>query len=151
HVTARRANARSVAFALSPLALALFAAFPAASHAQAAIARPTPPAPAAVPRPMVGWRVSGTGANLPANTANSKGGTDQVINQTSSSAIYNWQSFDIGSASSVTFNFPSQTSSALNRVTGSSSPSQIFGSLTSHYANPDPTKAPLVGGSIYLI
>ncbi len=150
-VNVRRAGVRATSFPLRPLVLALFAAFPVVGYAQAAIARPAAPAPAVVPRPMVGWRVSGTGASLPVNTSNSQGGTNQVINQTSTSGIYNWQSFDIGAASSVTFNFPTQSSSALNRVTGSTAPSQIFGSLTSQYANPDPTKAPLVGGSIYLI
>ncbi|MBC7733903.1 MAG: filamentous hemagglutinin N-terminal domain-containing protein, partial [Bacteriovorax sp.] len=140
--------------ALTPLVLALLAAFPLYSVAQVVpvVPRPTAPAAFVVPRPMPGWRVSGTGTTVaPVNQANAAGGTNQSINQTSQSAIYNWQSFDIGSTSSVTFNFPTQNSSALNRVTGSSAPSQIFGSLKSQYTNPDATQAPLVGGSLYLI
>jgi filamentous hemagglutinin family protein len=136
---------------LKPLALALIAAFPVYGGAQTAIVRPPAPAPAAVPKPLPGWRVSGTGAPAPTNQANAAGGTDQTIVQTSQRGIYNWQSFDIGAASSVTFSFPGSDSSALNRVLGSSAPSQIFGSLRSIYANPVAGKAPLVGGSIYLI
>ena len=136
---------------LKPLALALIAAFPVCGLAQTAIVRPPAPAPTTVPKTLPGWRVSGTGAPAPTNKANAAGGIDQTIDQTSQRGIYNWQSFDIGSASSVTFSFPSIDSSALNRVLGSSAPSQIFGSLRSVYANPEAGKAPLVGGSIYLI
>lgn len=134
--------------ALTPLVMALMSAFP--LHSVAA----TPPPPAnAVPRaPTVGWRVSGTGAALPLNAANAAGGTDQTIDQTSRAGIYNWQSFDVGRSSSVTFNFQTRDSSALNRVTGSASPTQIFGSLRSQYANPDSSQGGmLTGGSIYLI
>lgn len=141
---------------LTPLMLALLAAFPLEAGAQTSAPRPPAPAISAVPKPLPGWLVNGsvrgaTGLPLPDNRPNAAGGVDQSINQTSTNAIYNWGSFDIGSASSVTFNFPSVNASALNRVTGSASPSQIFGSLRSQYANPDPTQAPLVGGSIYLV
>jgi len=151
---ATRAAAPALTPALTPLVLAMLAAFPLYSVAQVVpvVPRPTAPAAFVVPRPMPGWRASGTGTTVaPVNQANAAGGTNQSINQTSQSAIYNWQSFDIGSASSVTFSFPTQNSSALNRVTGSSAPSQIFGSLKSQYTNPDPTQAPLTGGSVYLI
>jgi filamentous hemagglutinin family protein len=141
--------------ALKPLVLALLAAFPLQSMAQVSVVRPVitapPPGAAVVPRPMPGWRVAGTGAQTPINKPNTAGGTDQSINQNSLRAVYNWQSFDIGANSKVTFNFPSADASALNRVMGSTAPSQIFGSLRSQYTNPDPAKAPLVGGSIYLI
>lgn len=135
---------------LKPLVIALLSAFPAAGWAQIHMA---PPSPAKVPVPAtVGWRVYGSGPTAaPVATPNSAGGVDQVVNQSSTSAIYNWQSFDIGAASSVTFNFPGSTSSALNRVTGSASPSAIFGKLISQYANPTAGGAPLIGGSIYLI
>jgi filamentous hemagglutinin family protein len=130
---------------LRPLVLALLAAFPLYGLA-------TPPAANVVPRaPTVGWRVSGSGAAAPVNVVNAAGGVDQSIQQTSATGIYNWQSFDIGSASSVTFNFPSKDASALNRVTGSTAPSQIFGALKAQYTNPDASKAPLIGGSLYLI
>lgn len=51
-----------------------------------------------------------------------------VINQDTSKAIVNWQSFDIGSAARVNVIQPSNTSVLLNRVVGNN-PSQIFGSL----------------------
>ena len=136
---------------LRPLVLALLSGLPMWSVAQTAITRPPVPATFAVPRPMPGWRVSGIGAAAPVNVPNGRGGVDQAINQTSQRAVYNWQSFDIGSGSSVTFNFPTQSSSSLNRVIGSPGPSQIFGSLKSQYTNPEAGKPPLVGGSIYLI
>ena len=149
----RRAAALAAAPALTPLVLAMLAAFPLYSVAQGvpAVTRPVAPAAFVVPRPMPGWRVTGAGAAAPLNTPNANGGTDQVINQSSQRAIYNWQSFDIGATSSVTFNFPGKDSSSLNRVVGSPTPSQIFGVLKSQYANPDATKPPLVGGSVYLI
>jgi filamentous hemagglutinin family protein len=55
--------------------------------------------------------VSGTAAIVQsANTTN--------INQSSNSAVINWQSFSIGSTSAVNFNQPGATSVTLNRVTG---------------------------------
>jgi len=138
---------------LSPLVLAIVAAFPGAGRAQ--VARPAAPSPATVPVPArVGWLVSTSAPNLPTPlpvpVANASGGTSLTINQLSTSAVYNWQSFDIGASSSVTFNYPSATGSSLNRVTGSAAPSAIFGALKSQYANPA-GGAPLLGGSIYLI
>ena len=149
----RSASIEAFALGLKPLVLALVAAFPVLTEAQAARAGLPPPPAFKVPVPATvpGWRVYGTGAAAPVNTPNKSGGVDQAINQTSQNAIYNWLSFDIGASSSVTFNFPSSASSALNRVTGAAAPSQIFGRLTSQYANPIAGGAPLVGGSIYLI
>ena len=98
--------------AMKPLVLAILAAFPLYGVGQTAVVRPAAPAVAAVPRPMPGWRVSGTGAAAPLNTGNTRGGVDQSITQTSQRGIYNWQSFDIGANSSVTFNFPSGDSSS---------------------------------------
>jgi filamentous hemagglutinin family protein len=141
---------REASLVLRPLVLALAGVLPLHSLAAGPVL-PAPPAVNAVPQaPTVGWRVSGTGAVLPVNTGNAAGGVDQVINQTSASAIYKWNSFDIGAGSSVTFNFPSAGSSALNRVTGSASPSQIFGQLKAQYANPNGSGS-LTGGTIYLI
>ncbi len=136
---------------LTPIAWALLAAFPLSAASQSAVPRPAPPPVNAVPKPLPGWRVSGTGAAAPVNRGNASGGVDQTIDQSSQRGIYNWQSFDIGSASSVTFAFPNKDSSALNRIVGSTAPSQIFGALRSQYANPTAGGAPLVGGSIYLI
>ncbi|MFL9866911.1 autotransporter-associated beta strand repeat-containing protein [Paraburkholderia fungorum] len=62
-------------------------------------------------------------------TVTQPNGQQLVINQGSSSAIINWQSFSIGHGNSVTFVQPNASSVALNRVVGGS-PSSIFGSLT---------------------
>ncbi|WP_374569272.1 filamentous haemagglutinin family protein [Ideonella sp.] len=99
-----------------------------------------PPAPNAVPVPTAGWRVYGNGSAAPVNTPNGQGGIDQKIRQDSQRAIYQWQSFDIGASSSVTFDMALKNSSALNRVLGSTAPSQIFGKLSATN-----------GGEIYLI
>ncbi len=136
---------------LTPVAFGLLVAFPFCAAGQAPVPRPAAPVANAVPRPMPGWRIYGTGAAAPANRGNAAGGTDQTIDQSSARGIYNWQSFDIGSASSVTFSFATKDSSALNRVLGNAGPSQIFGALRSQYANPTAGEAPLTGGSIYLI
>ena len=50
------------------------------------------------------------------------------ITQSTPSAVINWQSFNIGSLSSVFFHQPGSDSVVLNRIVGQS-PSQIFGSL----------------------
>ena len=153
---------RSTALAtptLKPLMLAILTAFPLYSDAQVAVVavnRPAAPAAYVVPRPMPGWRVSGSGAAAPVNVTNPAGGTDQSINQTSPRGIYSWQTFDVGVASSVTFNFPSAESSALNRVAGSggsAAPSQIFGALKSQYIDTraGANGAPVIGGSVYLV
>ena len=58
-------------------------------------------------------------------------GTALTVNQTSNSAILNWQSFSIGAGNSVRFNQPSASSVALNRVVGNNR-SELFGSLSSN-------------------
>jgi hypothetical protein len=140
---------------LTPLALAMAAAWPLQASGQA-VARPAAPAVHAVPVPAVAWRILGNGAAAPSNTANHRGGIDQVIDQSSSRAIYHWQRFDIGAASSVTFNLPDASSSALNRVIGSSQPSAIFGALRSQVPNPlyspgGPQPRHVTGGQIFLL
>ncbi|OYU73742.1 MAG: hypothetical protein CFE45_36515, partial [Burkholderiales bacterium PBB5] len=69
-------------------------------------------------------------------TTNGQGGNDLRIDQASGRAIYQWQSFDIGAASSVRFEMATGADgSALNRVVGANgsvSPSQIFGKLSSN-------------------
>ncbi|WP_165847964.1 beta strand repeat-containing protein [Paraburkholderia lacunae] len=62
-------------------------------------------------------------------TVTQPNGQQLVVNQGSSSAIINWQSFSIGYGNNVTFVQPNASSVALNRVVGGS-PSSIFGSLT---------------------
>ena len=51
-----------------------------------------------------------------------------AIDQSSQRAAIDWQSFDVGSQQSVTFNQPSASAVALNRVTGPD-PSQIAGRI----------------------
>ena len=64
--------------------------------------------------PTGGTVTSGTAAILQSgNTTN--------INQSTSSAVINWQSFSIGTNSTVNFNQPGTTSVTLNRVTGNAS------------------------------
>ncbi len=100
-----------------------------------------PPPPAkTVPIPAASWRVYGSGATAPTYKANDRGGIDQTIGQSSTKAIYQWNSFDISSDSSVIFNMALPASSALNRVIGSTAPSRIFGVLKATN-----------GGEIYLI
>ncbi|MCE1274624.1 MAG: filamentous hemagglutinin N-terminal domain-containing protein, partial [Chlorobiales bacterium] len=53
------------------------------------------------------------------------------IDQTSSQAIVNWNSFSIGSGASVNFRQPGSDAVILNRVVGDN-PSEIFGSMTSN-------------------
>lgn len=131
----RRLRAQRVQpLGMRPLVAALAAALPLLSLAQSR------PAPATVPVPAASWRVNGSGAAAPVNQANGRGGVDQRIRQDSQRAIYQWQSFDIGASSSVTFDMALAGASALNRVTGSTHPSQIFGQLRATN-----------GGEIYLI
>ena len=54
-----------------------------------------------------------------------------TINQSSNSAILNWQSFSVGAANSVRFNQPSASAVALNRVIGNSA-SEILGSISAN-------------------
>lgn len=108
---------------LTPLAAALALVWQPLLHA-------APPAPNKVPVPSANWRVNGTGGAAPVNTPNAHGGIKQTIDQASQRSIYNWDSFDIGANSEVQFNMAQKGSSALNRVTGSNAPSQIFGKLS---------------------
>jgi filamentous hemagglutinin family protein len=52
-----------------------------------------------------------------------------TINQTSSRAIINWNTFNIGAGETTTFVQPNSSSVVLNRVTGGLGPSQIYGTL----------------------
>jgi filamentous hemagglutinin family protein len=57
-------------------------------------------------------------------------GPTTTITQTSDRAVLDWQSFDIGTHEAVRFHQPSSQAVALNRVTGSQSPTQILGKLS---------------------
>jgi filamentous hemagglutinin family protein len=58
-------------------------------------------------------------------------GNSLTVNQTSTSAILNWQSFNIDAGASVQFNQPTSASVALNRIY-QQNPSAIFGNLTAN-------------------
>ncbi len=77
--------------------------------------------PAANARPTGGVVVGGV-ASI------SQAANNTAINQSSQRAAVNWQSFNVGSQQSVTFNQPSAQSVTLNRVVGSN-PSQIAGRI----------------------
>src|SRR5262245_51199009 len=55
-----------------------------------------------------------------------------TINQSSSRAIINWNTFNIGAGETTTFAQPGSSSVVLNRVTGGLGPSQIYGTLTAN-------------------
>ncbi len=63
------------------------------------------------------------------------------VDQASQNAVINWQSFDIASDETTRFVQPSAASWTLNRVTGSTSPTSILGTLTANgnlaIVNPD--------------
>lgn len=93
-----------------------------------------PPAPTQLP---TGGRVVAGSATL------SSGGSGSAVldvNQTSSRAVIDWNSFNVGSAAEVDFNQPNSSSATLNRVLGSD-PSEIFGKITApgqvFLANPE--------------
>src|SRR6266403_3774773 len=67
-----------------------------------------------------------------AATIQGQGGPAATVNQSSSSAIINWNTFNIGVNESVRFNQPSASSVVLNRVTGGLGPSEILGTLTAN-------------------
>ena len=86
------------------------------ASAMAVHAQPAPNA-----RPTSGIVVGGSAAI-------SQSATNTQITQSSTRTAINWQSFNVGSQQSVTFNQPNSTAVALNRVTGPD-PSQIAGRI----------------------
>jgi filamentous hemagglutinin family protein len=67
-----------------------------------------------------------------AATIQGQGGPAVIVNQSSNSAIINWNTFNIGVKESVQFNQPGSSSVVLNRVTGGLGPSEILGTLTAN-------------------
>jgi filamentous hemagglutinin family protein len=97
----------------------LLAALAAAGAAGAGAAGAAPPLPTALP----------TGGQVVAGQAQiGTSGSQMTINQATSQAILNWNTFDIGAQASVKFQQPSASAVALNRVQ-SANPSQIYGKL----------------------
>lgn len=73
-----------------------------------------------------------TGGHITSGTGNiDQNGSTMLIKQESEKLIANWQEFNIGRDSIVTFNQPSSSSIALNRVVGNVS-SQILGRLNAN-------------------
>ncbi len=67
-----------------------------------------------------------------AATIQGQGGPAVTVNQSSNSAIINWNTFNIGVKERVQFNQPGSSSVVLNRVTGGLGPSEILGTLTAN-------------------
>lgn len=73
-----------------------------------------------------------TGAQVKAGQASiSTTGANMVVQQSSSRAAINWQSFNVGSNAQVQFQQPDANSVTLNRVM-SADPSQIFGRISAN-------------------
>ncbi len=88
----------------------------------------------ALPVPCLAGACGAAGPSqfVTAGSATAVGTTNSLkINQTSNSAILNWSSFNIGANGSVTFNQPTSSSIALNRIF-QASPSQILGQLSAN-------------------
>jgi filamentous hemagglutinin family protein len=81
-----------------------------------------PPAPTSLPTD--GQVVSGQASIVQSSTK-------MTVNQSTSQAIINWNTFNIGSQAAVNFNQPASTSVVLNRVL-STDPSSIFGTLSAN-------------------
>jgi|GEM_PF-2846421 len=81
-------------------------------------------APASNALPTGGAVVSGN-VNISTNAATMN------INQASSKSVINWNSYNIGSAATVNYNFAQSGSSSLNRVL-SNNPSEIYGRLNAN-------------------
>ena len=83
------------------------------------------------------------GANVVggAATIQGQGSANVVVNQSTQSAIINWQTFNIGSGETTRIYMPNSSSTQLDRVTGGQGPSQILGTLWSNgkvfLVNPD--------------
>src|SRR5437588_6839036 len=76
--------------------------------------------------PMGGTVVGGSA------TIQSPGNGNLTVNQTSQSAIINWNTFNIGAGETTRLNQPNSSSVVLNRVTGGLGPSEIYGTLTAN-------------------
>lgn len=79
-----------------------------------------------LPNMPAGW----SGANAPTQSVDGTGQTQVDIRQTTSSAILNWTSFNVGARTTLTFDQQGNSSwVALNRVNAATGPSQILGNI----------------------
>jgi len=94
-------------------------------------AQATAPAPNALPQ---------GGAVVAGSAGITSSGNAMVVNQSTGSAVINWNSFDVGSQGKVTFQQPDASSRTLNRVL-SSDPSRIYGPVSAngqlYFVNPN--------------
>jgi filamentous hemagglutinin family protein len=108
----------------------------AAARAAAAAAQVSTTAPIAVPNGLgaggllpnmpAGW----SGANAPTQNVDANGQTQVGIRQTTQQAILNWQSFNVGARTTLTFDQQGNGNwTALNRVDAATGPSQILGNI----------------------
>ncbi|WP_076866829.1 filamentous haemagglutinin family protein [Bradyrhizobium mercantei] len=73
-----------------------------------------------------GWQ----GANAPTQAVDAAGQTQVGIQQTRAQAILNWNSFNVGARTTLTYDQQGNANwVALNRVVGSTAPSQILGNI----------------------
>ncbi|MBR1220900.1 filamentous hemagglutinin family protein [Bradyrhizobium sp. U87765 SZCCT0131] len=108
------------------------AARAAAQGGQAAVTVPNGLAPGGLqmaPGAVVGstlWR----GAQLPTQRVDAAGQTQVGIRQTDAQAILNWNSFNVGARTTLTFDQQGNSGwVALNRIVGTTAPSQILGNI----------------------
>jgi filamentous hemagglutinin family protein len=79
-----------------------------------------------LPNIPAGW----TGANTPTQSVDASGQTQVGIRQTTQQAILNWQSFNVGARTTLTFDQQGNANwVALNRVNNATAPSQILGTI----------------------
>ncbi|QUS40031.1 filamentous hemagglutinin N-terminal domain-containing protein [Tardiphaga alba] len=104
----------------------------AAARAAAAAAQASIPVPnglgagGLLPHMPQNW----SGANSPTQSIDAAGQTQVNIRQTTQQAILDWQSFNVGALTTLTFDQQGNSSwTALNRVSGAIAPSQILGNI----------------------
>ncbi|MCK9917118.1 filamentous hemagglutinin family protein [Microbacteriaceae bacterium K1510] len=113
----------------------------AAQSAAGALARSTPNAvpnglvlgglnPVSNPNSTTDGLTTWVGADMPVQSTAANGVADVKVRQTQANAILSWQTFNVGSNTTLTFDQQGNTNwTALNRVVGSTAPSQILGNI----------------------
>ncbi|NVO13521.1 MAG: filamentous hemagglutinin family protein [Rhodoplanes sp.] len=86
--------------------------------------------PVANPNSTTDGLTAWVGAAMPTQSTGAGGAVDVTVRQTQSNAILSWQSFNVGRATTLTFDQQGNPSwIALNRIVGTAAPSQILGSI----------------------